>query len=114
MTDCQFFTEAGVWRKPAGAERVDMILRGGDAGPSISGLGGEGEIVTHSFDADDLADEITVTGGGGDGSGYAVIISRKRGERVPAVAGTAAASGVGGGSGWSSNGTVTITSGTHY
>lgn len=79
MTDCQFFREAGVWRKPEGAERVDVILRGGDAGPSVFGLGEEGEIVTRTFDAADLADEIPVSGGGGDGSGYAVIISRKRG-----------------------------------
>lgn len=71
--DFQHFTGSGTWHKPPGTEHVDIILCGAP-GWGVGGLRMNGKIAVVSFDADDLPDDIAVTGGPG---GYAVIISRE-------------------------------------
>lgn len=119
-SDIQRFDRDGVWRKPPGAVRVDVTLKGGDAGgeatlhtyighigggrggssgggylaassyvaasgsTAVGGLGKsvpatEAEIVTQSFAADDLPDEVAVEigrgGSPGGRDGYALIMT---------------------------------------
>ena len=74
ITNVQHFTGPGTWHKPAGAERVDVILRGGP-GWGIYGVQVDDELATATFDASAVPDEIAITGGGG---GYAIIVSRFR------------------------------------
>lgn len=37
--DIQYFGSDGTWRKPAGAARVDIVLKGGDGHPATGGPG---------------------------------------------------------------------------
>jgi hypothetical protein len=73
MTDPQIavFRAAGTWRKPPGAETVDMILVGAQ-----SSDGNEGEAVLRTFSAAELPETFNVTGGGSAGDGLAVVITR--------------------------------------
>lgn len=95
----QYFPASGVWHKPAGAARVDIVLHGADGGGGMtraviadrgenvigadgtsgSPPGQRGSLLAFSFNAYELPDEVKVTIGissrpdGGDG--YALIIT---------------------------------------
>jgi hypothetical protein len=105
----QYFGRTGIWEKPVGAVRVDIVLQGASAGDSYTWIGaadavftrayigtkinpngyvvsnGEpGEIRVNSFDAGELADtvEVTIGKGGRPGGrdGYALIITHLDGQ----------------------------------
>jgi hypothetical protein len=101
----RFFREDGTWFKPAGAVRVDVVLRGGDGGSPTGTRGGDGGGASYtsaliiptdsvlypdpagrhgrfgvmSYAAEDLPDQLQVTvgkGGRPDGQdGYVLIIT---------------------------------------
>ncbi|HTQ88674.1 MAG TPA: hypothetical protein VMK84_04195 [Streptosporangiaceae bacterium] len=66
------FRRDGTWRKPAGAQEVDVVLAGADAWD-----GTPGQVVLHTFGAAELPDTVEVTvgarlGGGGGNSSFPV------------------------------------------
>jgi hypothetical protein len=97
--EIKYFAESGTWVKPERAVRVDIVLKGGDAGGNVSdeaftraslgrrvnpnGIrcsnGEPGDITVSSWDATDLDDtvEVRVGRGGRPGGrdGYALIIT---------------------------------------
>lgn len=91
--DIQFFRESGIWHRPEGAVRVEVMIKGGDAGGSVGQDGAiipgeEGEIVIKEMTADEAGPTVPVSVGGAgcggsregvkapDGSaGYAVVVT---------------------------------------
>jgi hypothetical protein len=89
----QFFAKNGTWKKPPGAVRADIVIKGAGGGSSISKDGSiipgtDGEVVVDGFPADELPETAQIrigeVGRGGtwaafnapDGRpGYAVIIT---------------------------------------
>jgi len=79
--DIQYFAESGTWRKPAGAARVDVLLKAGSGGSAVAGTDGSGGTLRfESFAAAGIADEVGVVigrGGRGPGGadGYALVLT---------------------------------------
>lgn len=74
--DIQVFPDSGIWHKPLGAIRVDLVLQGGDAPGSV------GESRSVSFPANELPDHVDVEigkgGQPGTANGYALIVTQLR------------------------------------
>ena len=96
--DIQYFSEDGTWVKPPGADRVTVVLKGGDSTLAGSGNGGgaffefrpagggggagiaaapahgsgDGELAAHSLRAGGLPPEVDVRVGEG---GFALIVT---------------------------------------
>lgn len=69
--DIQLFREDGVWIKPADAERVVLVLAGGEGGSTPGRPGAEGERMTRTYAAGDLPSEVAVeVGRGGRGAAH--------------------------------------------
>ena len=67
MSNEQHFTEDGTWRKPPGAVRLEVTLKGGDGEPAVQlsegvGMGGRGGDPT-------FAEGFRAAAGGGGGGG---------------------------------------------
>jgi hypothetical protein len=91
--DFQFFATSGTWRKPPGATRTDVVVKGAGGGGGIGEdgtivPGSEGEIVVERFSSDELPEIAQIRiGEGGVGAtmgdvkapdgqpGYAVVIT---------------------------------------
>lgn len=83
--DIQYFAQDGTWTKPEGAERVDVLARGGTGITFYTPDGEEGaqeiysRLMATSFAAAELPDtvEITIGKGGRPGGrdGYALIVT---------------------------------------
>lgn len=80
--DIQFFSTSGTWVKPSLAVRVDIVLKGGEAGavPVLGvNVGAPGELLAQSYAASDLPGrlEVEVGKGGRPGGrdGYALIVT---------------------------------------
>lgn len=90
--DIQFFGTSGTWVKPPLAVRVDIVLKGGEAGavPVLGvNVGQAGELLAQSYAASDLPDrvEVEVGKGGRPGGrdGYALIVTHLADPPLPSV-----------------------------
>jgi hypothetical protein len=77
--DIQRFDQDGTWRKPPGAVRVDVTLKGGDGGDALRAIGAEaltiyaagggaGEVADSSGGAGSAASGASMAGAAGGGS----------------------------------------------
>lgn len=124
VPNVQVFTGSGTWLKPTGARVVHVELVGGGAagggaagattGRSAGGGGGAGGYAESIYDADDLADAITVTvgagatasGGNGGASSFHTMSSGNAGGGASGVSTTTDEAAGGGGGGSPTGGTV--------
>jgi hypothetical protein len=99
--DIQFFNESGRWKKPPGAIRTKIVIKGGNGGSSIGEDGSiipgtEGELVVKEIPADQLPEtaEIQIGKAGRGGTlgalkapdsrpGYAVVITHLTSKTAP-------------------------------
>lgn len=63
--DMQFFRQSGRWRRPEGAVRVKVLIKGGDAGGSVEAdgtvvPGTRGEVVTQEMSAKEAGPEVPI------------------------------------------------------
>jgi hypothetical protein len=94
--DIQYFPASGIWDKPRGAVRVDIVLHGADGGSLTRAVIADhghnvidangttqasqrGSILAFSYGADELPDTVKVTvgkgGRPGGRDGYALVIT---------------------------------------
>ena len=66
--DIQYFNRDGIWHKPAGAVRVDIVLKGGDGADAVRVTPGAGTLAGGGSGAvTQTADGAVMTGAGGRG-----------------------------------------------
>jgi hypothetical protein len=91
--EIQFFRESGIWHRPDGAVRIEMVIKAGDGGGGIDPDGNivsgqHGQLVVKKMSASEVGETATITvGGAGRGAsrgrlkapdgevGYAVVIT---------------------------------------